>query len=187
MPPIGAVGSNTTSRAGSVTSVPKAPVLTRVRVSAELSAAAKELLKLSEGNDVSVARFKAKPAELAELGAHRAAFREWLYRTGMNISSRVPTSAYAKHSVRHSSLVHLGKPIFDFAQVPVTEPETAASRASRAKALADANVLAAELHRTGGDLYLIHWTNQDDTVVNILAAVNTRSGELAFVKLFPAI
>jgi hypothetical protein len=173
--------------ARSTTRAVSAPRLHKVALPSKVSAAAVDLLKRSSGNDVSVATYHAPQAHLAAFSKEAAAFKQFLFKTGMSISKPVPTSDFAKHSVKRLDSVHFSKAIYDFAQVPTSVPETPASKANEAAALSDAKVLATALHRTGGEVYAINWNNQDDTDVNILAAVNKTSGELTFVKLFPAI
>jgi hypothetical protein len=163
-----------------------APALRRAPSSQVLTAAANDLLQRSQGNDVSFATFKTDPAKLAAFSKNAAAFKEFLFKTGMNISSHKPSDS-GVHSVKKFSGSHFSKAIFDFAQVPQSVPPTADSRANEAAALKDAKALAEALHKTGGDVYTINWNNQDDTDVNILAAVNKKAGEMTFVKLFPAI
>jgi hypothetical protein len=165
-----------------------APTLRKGALPSALGTAAKDLLNRSSGNDVSVATFKTSPAQLAALSKDVGAFKAFLYKTGMGISKNVPTpDRYAKHSVKPFEGKHFSQQIYDWAQVPTSVPETDVSKANEAAALNDAKTLATALHKTGGDVYAINWNNQDDTDVNILAAVNKKSGELTFVKLFPAI
>lgn len=165
-----------------------APTLRKAPTSQTLAAAAHDLLQRSQGNDVSIATYHAPPAKLAAFTKDAAAFKEFLYKTGMNISGHKPTDfPGGDHSVKKFAGTHFSKAIYDFAEVPTSVPETADSRANQAAAAKDAKALAQALHKTGGDVWHINWNNGDDTTVDILAAVNKKSGELTFVKAFPAI
>ena len=162
------------------------PKLQNISVPAEIRAAAVELLALSQGNDVSVASFKTDPAKLAEFMKNKAALTQFLEKTGMNISDKVPRSADAVQTVKpfHGDAA---KALYDFAEVPSSIPETPESRAAQARAKVDAKTISGELKKTGGQLYVINWNNQDDTTVNIVAAINKKTGQMTFVKAFPAI
>ena len=106
------------------------PRLQSISVPAAIQAAAAELLTLSQGNDVSVAQFKTDPAKLASFMKNKAALTQFLEKTGMNISNKVPQSADAVQTVKpfHGDAATA---IYDFAEVPRSIPETAKSRASR--------------------------------------------------------
>ena len=166
--------------------VVRQPTLHKKPVPADALAAAKDLLRLSDGNDVSIASFTATPAELTAIAQQKSALNRFLEKVGMNISAAVPESDDAQQSVKPFS-GDLASAIYTFAEVPQSSPPTAQSRAAQARARADAAVLARELKKTGGDVYLVNWNNQDDTNVNILVAMNKRSGRLTVVKTFPAV
>ncbi len=165
---------------------PVVPALTRKTVAPSVRTAAADLLKASQGNDVSIATYKASPSQLAAFAKNKTAFSKFLQKTAMQISNKVPHSEFASQSLKPFT-GDAAKAIYEFAQVPTFIPETAKSRALHTRAKADAKVLADALKKTGGQLYVVNWNNQDDTDVNILVAVNKASGELTFVKTFPAI
>src|SRR5262249_20074970 len=128
---------STTHAASRHLSHASAPTLRKVALPASISAAAKDLLKRSEGNDVSVASFKASPAQLQAFAKDAGALKNFLYKTGMHISKEVPTSNYQEHSVKKFGGGHFSKAIYDFAQVPGSIPMTDETRANQAAALKD--------------------------------------------------
>src|SRR5262245_40198553 len=87
------------------------PTLQKRPLAAALGAAARDLLKNSDGNEVTISRYKASPAQLSTFSKDAARFKEFLYKAGVG---KPPDEPYQEHSVKRFTGASISKAIFDF-------------------------------------------------------------------------
>src|SRR5688572_23012336 len=151
MPPI----SGLPPRGRAPPSRPEGPRLQQSAVSPEIARAAAALARGAGGAEVTFVRYKANPAQLAELSRDRNAWNEFLYKTAMSPTT-LGNRTWGEHNVQSYAPHDLDRQLFDLSVAP-GEPLTAELRALEPQTRDAAKVLAAELRKAGSETFLASW------------------------------